>query len=771
MKKIFLFCIALAMPFICSQAQVNVTTGDNDTVFNDTVYSETVSIRLMLYGEELASTTYMAGQPVYIDRILYALMQNPLYADLNEKFNFIYNGMDHFGYPFLGWSKSDKIYDPFNDGDYVFSDITLYACFDANGTNTPAEPSYTYEWKANLVTGYEDMLLSMQSGLALFVIAAVDDNDSTIYFPAAAELADSYAADTAASELYGPLYTVRNRINMYEVSNGFDEYGTITNFDIDKVATFNMLPYYGDNAYYDTISGYSYPDGFMIQDFANKALYELPETDNNGHYMLGFYQNKWSDTNFWSISIENGIPYLLFTGASGMPLMLNYDSAEPYFFASMLDPTGTSMPNVNLVLFALTEEAQTIDTIYNEIYPVFDFNTVTFSLKLADLNLGVFEIDFDVIEELKNEDSIRYDIVFDGDLIIDNYSGDSAYIADSISELINTDAIGHMDIYMLEGNRLPIQMYYVDPNLYRVRWFSTDERYNDITDNRLIIAPQGDIVMTMTIETIPSVIIIAGDTITYDPDSVQVINITEDGSVSLDLTTNTLTLDSAAVTGTGISSELAEFTLSVENNSTIAVDEEFGIKFEGEMLVLQTDDSVLLTVQAPQPLVGNGGSLMIDGNFIFSSVEFEVKAGQAVAHRRNIRRMPQDANPLYRPAVSGFANVEMADGIEVREVYYTDSEGNTTMGDPTRTVYHVAEAAYGEVDVDTQSFTPATTLVFADSNFYTDYIDGKIDITTGLPIVGAKAQDADLNYYDILGRRIEGPQQGIYIFGGQVYLK
>ena len=47
-------------------------------------------------------------------------------------------------------------------------------------------------------------------------------------------------------------------------------------------------------------------------------------------------------------------------------------------------------------------------------------------------------------------------------------------------------------------------------------------------------------------------------------------------------------------------------------------------------------------------------------------------------------------------------------------------------------VYHAAEQAYGEVDVDTQSFTPATSLVFADSNFYTDYIDGKIEIVSGL---------------------------------------
>ena len=446
-------------------------------------------------------------------------------------------------------------------------------------------------------------------------------------------------------------------------------------------------------------------------------------SDDNIRYNLvsqtDYYFETFNESLLWQVTMRNTVPYLTFNGMD-MPLTLVYDSTAPYFFAStMMDVTGAPVADYDmskLMLYSLSE--RTIE-IHKEarVYPVFNYNTINFNYYHKDLMLAEYGYDLDWMEQKIKEDSTYAEI---------------PYIDGEENEMLSDSARATVSLHLLEGFSVMFLVKPLNPDMYRVHWQSDDPLYNDVYSNRLLVTPLHDIDLTFKVEEYSPVIVIAGDTITLNPDSSLVINVTNDGSITLDLTTNTITLDSAAVTGTGISSELQDFTLAVENNSTIAVDEEYGIKFDGESLTLQTGDSVMLTVQAPQPLVGNGGSLYIDGNFIFSSVEFRLTAGQAAARRSNIRRMPADANPLMRPAVSGFANVELADGIEVREVYYADEDGNVVPGDPTKTHYHAAEAAYGEVDVDTQSFTPATSLVFADSNFYTDYIDGKIEIVSGL---------------------------------------
>ena len=76
--------------------------------------------------------------------------------------------------------------------------------------------------------------------------------------------------------------------------------------------------------------------------------------------------------------------------------------------------------------------------------------------------------------------------------------------------------------------------------------------------------------------------------------------------------------------------------------------------------------------------------------------------------------------------------------VAVSEDFYRPTDVVNLWGDPTKAIYHAAEQAYGEVDIDTQSFVPATALVFADGNFYTDYIDGKIDIVDRLPTPSAQ---------------------------------
>ncbi|MBQ9339130.1 MAG: glycogen-binding domain-containing protein [Paludibacteraceae bacterium] len=180
-------------------------------------------------------------------------------------------------------------------------------------------------------------------------------------------------------------------------------------------------------------------------------------------------------------------------------------------------------------------------------------------------------------------------------------------------------------------------------------------------------------------------------------------------------------------------SEEPELTINADVNATIAVTDGYAILFDGEELTITSGDSVIVSIRAPWPIIGNGtNTLYISANIIISSSESSLPSSSAT--KRRLRQEAAGETPVLNdgairhPAISRFADVVLADGIQLCAVYYTDDEGNTREGDPSRVVYHAAEQAYGEVDVDTQSFTPATSLVFADSNFYTDYIDGKIEI-------------------------------------------
>ena len=174
-------------------------------------------------------------------------------------------------------------------------------------------------------------------------------------------------------------------------------------------------------------------------------------------------------------------------------------------------------------------------------------------------------------------------------------------------------------------------------------------------------------------------------------------------------------------------------TINADVNATIAVTDGYAILFDGEELTITSGDSVIVSIRAPWPVIGNGtNTLFISANIIISSSESSLPSSSAT--KRRLRQEATGETPVLNdgairhPAISRFADVVLADGIQLCAVYYTDEDGNTREGDPSRVVYHAAEQAYGEVDVDTQSFTPATSLVFADSNFYTDYIDGKIEI-------------------------------------------
>ena len=247
--------------------------------------------------------------------------------------------------------------------------------------------------------------------------------------------------------------------------------------------------------------------------------------------------------------------------------------------------------------------------------------------------------------------------------------------------------------------------------------------------------PAEDLTLTGYFTYKPTSIIIGQDTISND--TVGMVAVNDEGTMFYDADENTLTMDSAVIENEGITSDVDNFTLSVENNSTITV-EDFGIQYTGDSLTISTSDSSMLYVTSQQPISGNGDNyLYINGNVIFRS---QMVSAQEVGKRRVVATIVVEGDSMVMvAAVSGFKDVVLAEGIQVCAVRYMDEDGNIVKGDPSRAVYHAAESAYGEIDVDTQSFVPATTLVFADSNFYTDYIDGKIDIgddATGLfPVV------------------------------------
>ncbi len=215
-------------------------------------------------------------------------------------------------------------------------------------------------------------------------------------------------------------------------------------------------------------------------------------------------------------------------------------------------------------------------------------------------------------------------------------------------------------------------------------------------------------------------------------------------------------------------SEEPQLTITADINATIAVTDGYGVLFEGDELTVTSGDSVIFTVRAPWPLMGNGmNTLYISGNIIITSTPSSAPSSSAT-HRR-LSQLKEGMSPdlndtgWRHPAISRFADVVVADDIQLCAVYYTDGEGNTQEGDPSRVSYHAAEQAYGEVDVDTQSFVPATSLVFADGNFYTDYIDGKIDIINGIVTVLPEQKEhtqkviIDGNVYIIRGGKYYTP--------------
>lgn len=223
----------------------------------------------------------------------------------------------------------------------------------------------------------------------------------------------------------------------------------------------------------------------------------------------------------------------------------------------------------------------------------------------------------------------------------------------------------------------------------------------------------------------PPVTVIGGDTITTD--SVGVIDISGDGSVVLDMQEQTITFSSADMHD-DIAISVDTFTLIADGNSTLTVpSSDAAITFDGEQLTLSTTDSTLFWVTAGQPVVGNGNNtLVINGNIILQSSTPSPAAA---------RKAPA-ADVVLNPALSRFRDVQTVEPFHLKEVYY-----GSRQGDALRALYHTAEAAYGEIDIDTQSFVPATTLVFADDNFYTDYIDGKIDIVDNLAAIHADCVD------------------------------
>lgn len=204
------------------------------------------------------------------------------------------------------------------------------------------------------------------------------------------------------------------------------------------------------------------------------------------------------------------------------------------------------------------------------------------------------------------------------------------------------------------------------------------------------------------------------------------------------ITTSEVSLDEYSVSP--LYSDQDELTILAEGNATVAVSSGYGLFFNGEEVTIASVDTAMFVLNAPWPIMGNGDNvLVITGNLVLISVETEGGASSIAARQR----VAKDVVPgtVRNPAISYFRDVQVAPDKKLCEVWYTEDDGTTRKGDPTRASYHAAEQAYGEVDIDTQSFVPATSLVFADENFYTDYIDGKIDIENSLMLPDASRQE------------------------------
>lgn len=322
---------------------------------------------------------------------------------------------------------------------------------------------------------------------------------------------------------------------------------------------------------------------------------------------------------------------------------------------------------------------------------------------------------------------------------------------------------------ILKGTTLPVfALYPALYNEYRFdHWISSDPTVDGCTDVVLYLTPTADMTLDFAMSTTTVPTIINGDTIHYSDTATVAIDVYGDGSVMLTLNDeygeSTLTMDSAQVAGAGISSGLKDLIIDVAGSSTVE-SADYGIQFDGITLSIYSEDSTMLMIKAPQPLVGNGLSeLFINARVVFRSA----KPTQAMAPYRAVPLAPYrvvlESDTLY-PALSGFSNVVLGDSIHLQEVWYGGRKGETE-----DCVFHAPSQTYGEVDVQSQSFIPATTLIFSDNNFYVDYLDGIIeDEPVKLSLV---ARDADNQCYDILGRPIAEPEQGLFFRGGVVWMK
>lgn len=309
-------------------------------------------------------------------------------------------------------------------------------------------------------------------------------------------------------------------------------------------------------------------------------------------------------------------------------------------------------------------------------------------------------------------------------------------------------------------------------------WISSSDSINGSTEYPLVFTPYRHMSLDFVIA--QNMAIVGNDTILLSDSISAVIDLVEDGSISLELDNGygvtTMFFDSAQISGMGLASDITTLVLDIVNASSIHADTiegSIGLAFTGDSLIITSsvdrsvDSTTVFVVSAAQGIVGNGwNSLTIDGRLLVSSV------GATTVVQAPIRRLPGMTVKPGVPAISQFDTVYISPRVQLQAVWYDDGNGNQIEGDTARCKFNSAQQAFGEVDMDASSFTPATTLVFADGAFYTDYLEGNIDIPTDIyDIINKEVMEAsDQGYYDILGRPLDGPQQGIYIHAGRVYL-
>lgn len=317
-------------------------------------------------------------------------------------------------------------------------------------------------------------------------------------------------------------------------------------------------------------------------------------------------------------------------------------------------------------------------------------------------------------------------------------------------------------IYVRKGKSTKLYVPYLFlTNDYRFdHWISDDAVVNGSNEHPLVITPAHDMTLAFVLRQAGAVTTIGNTTIEYSDTLSAVIDLSGDGSVKLTIDNGSgqseIVLDSATIAGAGLTSELNELKLIVEAYSSI-VTEGVGIQFDGEQIIIESEDETLLRVNADLPLAGNG----INSLYINTSVILTAKA---------------DADGEYQPAISGFADVTIADGLAIQEVWYGLTKGNPalcvfseeygTFGKydtvPASAPKRVAAAVMDDdmSDVKSVSFMPATALCIASPNFYVDYIDGKIDVPTALEHFG----------WSVNGDADNAQQNRKIIYGGHLFI-